>query len=722
MLFKGKNSIRFIISVAATIVVLFLSYALLLGHKETHSTVKEYRAYGQRTAEFLAFMAAEPLLTYNYSALEQYAEKMSGDREQIQYVVFTDNEDDELITAGNLDDSVDIEELISPIMMGNDKIGSVRVGLDISKLNYMVRRMQLIHIAETAIVAALVMVIIILLFRTFALQPMVVQNKAILDSIESIICVTDLASFKVIYANKCMKGIYGDVEGKALVDVIGEGGSPYSEMITQEKLRSSVDELREPYRLVYRDAECEQWYEARMKTIEWADGITVALYVARDITEQKAIAAEREKNQKGLEMLVNERTQELNETISMLRKEISEREKYEKAHIESEFRLFQIFSQDDDALIIFSADDYKILDINSAALELFGYSKDDLMKQGISPIFSPDNANRFINSLNIQFGDNVSKIDNLQCSKKDGTQITVSIRRKYILMLEEDIIYCSFRDITDKIRIMKETQLMQAKLIHANKMASLGVLVSGVAHEINNPNNFIMFNSELMSDAWKDIKEIMQEHKNNNGDTSIAGLPLEEMTEAIPKLLAGVHEGSLRIKKIVENLRQFARQDASSLDDTVMLDQVVSNAVSLINYSVNKYTDNFIVDIQDTPAVMGSAQQLEQVLINLIVNALQAIDDKKKTVRISLSIDKARDEAVIKVIDEGIGMSPDMLERIRDPFFTTKLEEGGTGLGLSISYSIINDHNGFIEFESKPDRGTTVEIRLPVTESEGISE
>ena len=136
-------------------------------------------------------------------------------------------------------------------------------------------------------------------------------------------------------------------------------------------------------------------------------------------------------------------------------------------------------------------------------------------------------------------------------------------------MQNKDLIYCDITDITEQIRLKKEAAIMQSKLIFANKMSSLGILVSSVAHEINNPNNFILFNSSLLSDVWKDATRILDEYQQEKGEFSLAGLTYGEMREAVGKLLEGITGGSQRIKAIVNNLKDFARQDTEGLGGTL---------------------------------------------------------------------------------------------------------------------------------------------------------
>jgi PAS domain S-box-containing protein len=269
-------------------------------------------------------------------------------------------------------------------------------------------------------------------------------------------------------------------------------------------------------------------------------------------------------------------------------------------------------------------------------------------------------------------------------------------------------------DITEHKRAEEREKALQARLIHADKMKSLGILVSSVAHEVNNPNNFILFNSSILANAWKDIQRILDLYMQDHGDYSLAGLPYSEMRDAIPKLFTGITDGSQRIKAIVEKLKDFARTDRGSLEGEVDMKKVVRDAVMILQSQIKKHTDYFNVAIEEgLPPVKGNHQQLEQVMINLMMNALQALRERSEAVEVKVRYDANGRAVQVSIRDEGCGMTADVLEKVTEPFFTTKLDSGGTGLGLSISRSIVDDHRGTLTFTSERGKGTTAILRLP---------
>jgi polar amino acid transport system substrate-binding protein len=271
-------------------------------------------------------------------------------------------------------------------------------------------------------------------------------------------------------------------------------------------------------------------------------------------------------------------------------------------------------------------------------------------------------------------------------------------------------------DITGYKTAQEEAKRNQQRLIQADKMNSLGLMVSGVAHEINNPNNLIMLNADVMDTFWKHMRPVLRGHAEAQPDWKLAGLPYAIAEGKYETLLGGLAGGAKRIKRIVESLKDFARLDRGELSEAVDLNQVVEASVGIVESIIRKSTDRFSLDrAEGLPRVQGNFQKLEQVVINLITNACQALDSRSKAIRIATWHDAEADWVGLRVEDEGKGISAENLDKVTDPFFTTKRDMGGTGLGLSVSYGIIREHNGRMEIKSEPGRGTQVEIRIPVT-------
>lgn len=269
-------------------------------------------------------------------------------------------------------------------------------------------------------------------------------------------------------------------------------------------------------------------------------------------------------------------------------------------------------------------------------------------------------------------------------------------------------------DITKLKQAELEARQREKQLIQAEKMATLGVLASGIAHEVNNPNNFILLNAQFLLEVWKDAAPVLREYEQENGPVYLAGLPQREAAESVQEMISGIIQGAGRIKKIVNNLNTFSRTDTGDFNQTVEVEAMVDSAILIVRNLIRKSTQNFQIDhAPDLPPVKGSVQQLEQVVINLLTNACHALSDPQQQIRVSTYREAETGSVCVAVYDAGCGIPPEQISRILDPFYTTKRDSEGTGLGLSISYQIVKNHGGELLIESQPGEGTTATVKLP---------
>ncbi|WP_320041209.1 ATP-binding protein [uncultured Desulfobacter sp.] len=261
-------------------------------------------------------------------------------------------------------------------------------------------------------------------------------------------------------------------------------------------------------------------------------------------------------------------------------------------------------------------------------------------------------------------------------------------------------------------------QQMKNELIQADKMISLGILVSGVAHEINNPNHLIMSNTPLLIEAWQSSLPVLDRYYRENGDFSLGGLLYSRMREEIPQLFNGIIESSVRIQQIVKDLKNYTRQEEVDMDQAVDLNLVVRNAVRLNQNLIDEKTDYFSLALGSSlPVIRGNRQKLEQVIINLIQNACQAISDRKQGLDITTFLEPDRNCLSFRVKDQGHGIPENLLNRIMNPFFTTRRGQGGTGLGLAVCLNIVTTHGGKIKVASKPGQGAVFTVSLPLNKA-----
>lgn len=269
-------------------------------------------------------------------------------------------------------------------------------------------------------------------------------------------------------------------------------------------------------------------------------------------------------------------------------------------------------------------------------------------------------------------------------------------------------------------------KVTESQFMHADRLVSLGTLVSEVAHEISNPNNFIMLNAPLVLDLWRAVSpgvEALARAQDTGeavkiGPDAFGGLPLAEVSQHVPQLLQGIIEGSVRIRDFVRELKNFARQDIEGGFEMLPVNDVVQSAVLLMSKTIGLHTSRFSVRYgAGLPLVRGRRQRLEQIVVNLVQNACHALAGAHQGIEIETFHHESTGSVRIAVRDEGVGIRPDDLPRVTEPFYSTKREQGGTGLGLSISLSIAREHGGQLLIESTPGQGTSAIVALPAAQA-----
>ena len=398
-------------------------------------------------------------------------------------------------------------------------------------------------------------------------------------------------------------------------------------------------------------------------------------------------------------------------------RDITERIAAEKALHETEARFRQLAENIREVFWLSSLDGSEIYFINPAYEVIWGCSRQRLIaapESWLDTIHPADRDRVFANFEKQKHGEVVEH--EYRIVRPDGSIRWIQAQA-FPVRDEAGEIYRSAgsaQDITQRKQAEQLAALQQQQLVQADKMASLGILVSGVAHEINNPNNFIVLNGEILATAWQNVMPILEKYYQENGDFLLAGMPYTQARAKIGQLIAGILEGATRIGKIVETLRDFARQDTGDLDQLVDVNSVIESAIVIMSNLIQKSTDRFSVElVENLPKIRGNPQQLEQVIINLITNSCQAIRAPQECLVVSTSYNKRSDRIIITILDEGEGVPPENLNRIIEPFFTTKQDEGGTGLGLSVSYGIVKNHGGTLHFTSRGGKGTIATVTLP---------
>jgi signal transduction histidine kinase len=264
-----------------------------------------------------------------------------------------------------------------------------------------------------------------------------------------------------------------------------------------------------------------------------------------------------------------------------------------------------------------------------------------------------------------------------------------------------------------------EMERLQAQVLQVEKMASLGQMAAGIAHELNNPAGFIYSNIDLLNEHIERLKRCLADYDDVQLSPEAAAriaaikkeIDYDNIVADLGSILSDCHIGAERIRDVVQNLRLFSRLDESAVK-RVDLNEGIESTVRLLSGYYKSGSITLVRDYGEIPQVNCYAAQLNQVWMNLLVNAAQAIGESEGEVRITTGCEGHT--VIVSINDTGPGIAPEQLKKIFDPFFTTKPIGEGTGLGLSISHGIIQRHGGKIEVESATGQGTTFTISLPV--------
>ena len=403
-----------------------------------------------------------------------------------------------------------------------------------------------------------------------------------------------------------------------------------------------------------------------------------------------------------------------------LEKEIDDRKKAEEKLREKEELYRSLVDTSPDAITL---SDIKgnIIMSNQQASFLLGYSDEEMFK-GVRSIFrllSVEERKKVRGCGKNTLEKGITRNAEFNLLTKNGTKIPVEISISLIKDKEGKPKYFleMARDIRERKEAEKKEKLHRERLSRVEKMASLGRLISGAAHELNNPVSSIKINAEIFDRLWKDIVPVLDKYYEEKKEFYMAGLPYLEAKTRLDDLIIGLMENSQRIGKIINDLRDFSQPGDLLPREPLNINKVIQSSVNLTDNMIKDATNRFHIKLaKNLPLIKGNFQKLEQVFINLIRNACQALPDTDKPILIRSNYNKENKHAVIIVSDRGGGVEEKNLKYITDPFFTTKRNKGGIGLGLSRSIQIIQEHKGTMRFKSQVGKGTTVIVQLPVKE------
>ncbi|MFH1146949.1 MAG: ATP-binding protein [Pseudomonadota bacterium] len=423
----------------------------------------------------------------------------------------------------------------------------------------------------------------------------------------------------------------------------------------------------------------------------------------------------------------------------------------------SKDRYRALFSNGNDAVMVFPVTPEgrpgTLTEVNETACELLGYTRVEMLAMTPEELETDESVADIPRRMS-ELMRNKRILFELVAIAKDGRRIPLEVNSCLFDLCGQPSIMSVARDITERKRAEKRLLENQKKIEEANqqlkenqeqlvqseKMASIGQLAAGVAHEINNPVAFIDSNLKILNDYREDLTELINSYVGLEEVASeIAALSgRQDLTDILnktrdirdrldlpfvlddfSKIIAESREGTERVKKIVQDLKDFSHVDQGELewvDLTRCLDSTLNVAWNEI-----KYKAKVIKDYGEIPDVCCYPQQMNQVFMNVLVNAAQAIEEKGE-IRIATRVLSGGDKVEVRISDTGKGMSTEDLPRVFDPFFTTKPIGKGTGLGLSVAHKIVKKHDGEIRVKSEPGKGTTFVIELLVQGPRAIAE
>ena len=501
------------------------------------------------------------------------------------------------------------------------------------------------------------------------------------------------SDFRVVYSsgysrNFCPAGskvgpesIIGKVarEGKTVIfEKVTTENAPYREFAFNEKLLSAVYfpliSKEEIFGVIMVSSHVSQQFAAEDKNLLEIIGNLISTAIENAILHHQAKLFS-----KSLERKVEEKARELEESYRELRR--------------SEERYRTMFDADPNPIFIMDISTFKILDINTTALNCYGYSRNEFLAMNFLDLGCDKDPELMEELKNISSSRSNFYPKRIH-ERKGGDYFYVNIHISPVRFMERDFLIATTTDITENVE--KEAQLIQA-----GKMATLGTMAAGMAHEINQPLNVI----QVCADFF--IKTLKRNGEINN-------LELITMADEI-------RSNVQRAAEIINHMREFARQ-SKAVSGELNINEPIRDVFKVLGQQLRVHEIKLELDLDDTlPPVLADHNRLEQVFINLVTNAMDSLDKKGETENrrwskfLKIKSFYENGQVVVSVFDNGTGIPDDIIDKIFDPFFTTKEIGKGTGLGMSISYGIVKDYGGTITVKSRPGENAIFELRFPVT-------
>ncbi len=429
------------------------------------------------------------------------------------------------------------------------------------------------------------------------------------------------------------------------------------------------------------------------------------------------------KHEKKTEKQLTDELEALRQRVTELEVLEVERNRTEEALRKANTFLKNILDSSSSISILSTDLEGNVLFWNTGAENIFGYKADEMVgREKIDILYSDDETKKVTKELSASLlKDREGKSCEIKERTKNGRELCIHLTLSPRFDENGEIvgILGIGEDITERVQAEEALKNSQEKLYQAQKMDTLGTLVAGMAHEINNPINLIMYNISLFQKVWHDCLPVLNQYGGKEPGRKYGGLTYDFLEENSDRLLSDMDMAANRVAKIVSDLKNFARQSNVVDKSSMQINTAVENALRLAQTSLRKSGVELEIDLaSDLPLLKGNLQNIEQIILNLVINAVQAIDHDQGVVRIATGFQNKDRRIFVSITDNGCGVAPDISDKLFDPFVTDKQAEGGTGLGLSVTYSLVNAHDGEIVFQSHKGKGTTFTVFFPTVVKE----
>ena len=429
-----------------------------------------------------------------------------------------------------------------------------------------------------------------------------------------------------------------------------------------------------------------------------------SIHTLRDITTRKQSQEALQRARDELEQHVKERTAELMVVNEQLRREIEEKKRAEKGLKASEEKYRVLFNCDPNCLFMVEMDSAKILDLNKAATKVYEYDREELLGMSLFDLLDKEDAQRLGKELGrlAKEGDYVF-VPKLRVRRKDSGHFYIDFHARVGKFRERERGSLGLSLIVRTVDITLGLE-QQAQLVQASKMATLGEMATGMAHELNQPLNVMRMGADFVAKMIRRGQEISDEQ--------------------LLTVSRNISEQVERATNIINHLREFGRKGDFKIYP-VDLNQPIRDVFTIMGEQLRLRDIEVNLDLDKAiPKIMAGRNRLEQIFLNLVTNARDAMKERgmEDVKKITVTTYLEGDLVVAEVSDTGKGIPERVQEKMFEPFFTTKEVGKGTGLGLSITYGLVRDFKGGIDVESTLDVGTTFRVRFPAYNEERKSE